>query len=447
MKNIKYTIILFCLLLSCNKLDVKPDLSRVVPSTLEDFQGILDNTMGSGFNNNYNSFGEIAAGDFFVAFEDFQSNFTPLTSEIYKWNIDKLEDPYFSDWNSSFSKILNCNIVLEGLENNFSTKIDETEVQNVKGQALFHRALSFYMLAQEFAPVYDNVNLDKPAIPLRTVSDININYPLSSVRETYKLIVEDLQKSVSLLPTTSKYKTRPSKAAAFGLLARVYLSMGDYSNSLQNADACLNIYSELLNYNYLSSNSDFPISQLNTEVIFQGSMLYDFLLSRNVLKVNQELLELYEQNDLRKEMFFFASTKGGSCGFKGNYNGLQQNNLFGGIATDEMFLIKAECHERLNNKEMALKTINALLENRYDKDTFLPIIISNGDNLLRRILQERRKQLVFRGLRWTDLRRLNKDPRFAVTLTRVLNGQTYSLPPNDPRYVFPIPKYVTTITY
>ena len=54
-------------------------------------------------------------------------------------------------------------------------------------------------------------------------------------------------------------------------------------------------------------------------------------------------------------------------------------------------------------------------------------------------LAERRKELIQRGLRWTDLRRLNLDPRFAVTIERVVQGATYQLLPNDLRYTFLIP--------
>jgi hypothetical protein len=53
-------------------------------------------------------------------------------------------------------------------------------------------------------------------------------------------------------------------------------------------------------------------------------------------------------------------------------------------------------------------------------------------------LAERRKELIYRGIRWSDLRRLNRDSRFGIILTKTLNGVTYSLLPNDKRYVLPI---------
>lgn len=433
----------FSLLFSCSKLEVKPDLSLVVPSTLEDFQGLMDNTL-TIFSLAHNMYGEIAANDFYVNHEDYQSNFTPLTSEIYKWNILELDDPFISDWDYQYGKISYSNIVLDGLAIYSSTLETGFDYNNIKGQALFHRAYSYYMLAEEFAPVYDVANVNLPAIPLRTSSDINLSYPLSSVSEVYSLIVEDLKEAAELLPEQSLYKTRPNKVAAYGLLARVYLAMDDYANALQYASASLAIYGTLLDFNLIDPDALYPIPQFNDEVIFHARLGYDHLLTRNVLKVYPEIIGLYDDIDLRKQILFFE-IEDGSYGFKGSYDGFNIYEPFGGIATDEILLIRAECHARLNNINPSLDDLNTLLANRYRAGQFVPVNSSNQEELLARVLLERRKELLYRGLRWTDLRRLNKDPKFAMTLQRELNGEVFTLPPNDPRYVFPIPSYVTTI--
>lgn len=64
----------------------------------------------------------------------------------------------------------------------------------------------------------------------------------------------------------------------------------------------------------------------------------------------------------------------------------------------------------------------------------------NAEEVLFAIITERRKELPFVGeIRWEDLKRLNKEERFQRTLKRVINGSTFTLPPNDKRYVLPIP--------
>jgi hypothetical protein len=73
----------------------------------------------------------------------------------------------------------------------------------------------------------------------------------------------------------------------------------------------------------------------------------------------------------------------------------------------------------------------------------MPITVSDPTELLGIILVERRKELLFRGTRLTDLKRLNQDSRFAVTLKRKLNGTLYELSPNDNRYIAQLPKIVT----
>jgi len=89
-----------------------------------------------------------------------------------------------------------------------------------------------------------------------------------------------------------------------------------------------------------------------------------------------------------------------------------------------------------------MRDLNTLLQNRWRAGVFTPVTATDADDALGKILAERRKELLFRGLRWTDLRRLNKEPRRALTLTRTVNGQVYTLLPNDVRYVYAIPSNV-----
>jgi hypothetical protein len=87
-----------------------------------------------------------------------------------------------------------------------------------------------------------------------------------------------------------------------------------------------------------------------------------------------------------------------------------------------------------------MNDLNILLLNRWKAGSFEPFTASTIEEALDKILAERRKELPFNAnLRWQDLRRLNKDPNRAITLKRELDGRTYILPPNDNRYVFPIP--------
>ena len=120
---------------------------------------------------------------------------------------------------------------------------------------------------------------------------------------------------------------------------------------------------------------------------------------------------------------------------KGGYNGT--NFAFTGLATDEMYLVRAESRAWAGDMNGALKDLNYLLLRRYKTGTFIPYTASTP-NLRDTILNERRKELPFRGVRWTDIRRLNLEDE-GITPIRILNGEKYTLPVNRPKYALPIP--------
>jgi starch-binding outer membrane protein, SusD/RagB family len=433
---------------SCRKtfLAAKPDNALVVPATVEDLQALLDNDAymngSSAQSQGGPSPGLLIAGtdDYFLP--DAVYNTLGLYSKnVYVWDKD---DPYgglspIVDWAAPYRVVFYANLALEQLAQISRGGAATADWDNVKGSALFFRAHSFFQLAQVFAAPYDKATAaSQQGIPLRLSADINEKISRASLQQTYQRIVADLEEAVPLLPVNPKYKTRPSKPAAYALLARTCLTMHNYQKAGLYADSCLRLYNTLLNYNTLNAASNNPFPGRNAEVIFHcllQSNPNQFYTPSNA-RVDTVLYGSYTANDLRRSLFF-RLRETGRYSFKGSYDG--SSSLFTGIAADEVYLIRAECLARAGNSTEALDYLNTLLATRWKTGTFIPFTAAGAEEALEIILRERRKELLMRGLRWTDLRRLNTDNRFALTLSRVVNGQAISLPPGDNRYTWPIP--------
>jgi uncharacterized protein with PhoU and TrkA domain len=110
-----------------------------------------------------------------------------------------------------------------------------------------------------------------------------------------------------------------------------------------------------------------------------------------------------------------------------------------------MILIRAECDARKGNIPDAMADLNSLLEKRYKTGTFVPLAINDSKEALKKILLERRKELVMRGLRWIDIKRLNKEDH-QITLIRKIEDQTYTILPNSDYYALPLPDDIIRIT-
>jgi hypothetical protein len=84
--------------------------------------------------------------------------------------------------------------------------------------------------------------------------------------------------------------------------------------------------------------------------------------------------------------------------------------------------------------------MQTLLEHRCVGNMVTVTIPQDKEDLLRWILLERRKELFGRGTRWTDLKRLNREPALQENLKRTYQGEDFELPANSSRYVFFIPE-------
>ena len=414
---------------SCKKyLAEKTNKKLVVPATLQDATAMMDTY---DLLARYYPSMPIESDDDCFFTDNYLNTANLFVRGNYVWEKEIYND---QEWVYAYQVVLNSNIVLQTLDNIPVNAGNVAEWNRVKGSALLFRAYAFYHVAQSYAaPYFKTTAAQQLGIPLRLDPDINSVSVRSSLEQTYRQIISDLDASVTVLPVQTSIVSRPNKAAAFGLLARTYLAMGDYPNAKLNADSCLSYKSTLIDYNTLNSAAANPLSVFNSEVILPSSLYV--ILNPPDMKIDSLLMTSYSTNDLRKSIFFQLNA--GQYNFKGSYNG--DPTAFSGIAVDEIYLTRAECNARMGNKDAALADLNTLLIKRFKTNTFVPVTATDANDALIKILMERRKELVQRGTRWTDLRRLNADPAFAKTLTRIINGQTYILPPNDPRYTMYFP--------
>ena len=439
-------IILMLTFMSCSKyLDKKPDNSVTVPTTLPDLQAILD------FSNNMNlqttpGFGESSADDYFIYEADYDS-YTTEAQKIYTWNRG---DYYFQNsWSRAYTPVFNANFCLDQLKKIPVTNGNILQWNNVKGSALFYRSYYFLDLLWDFAKAYDSASYNTDlGIVLRLTSDFNVPSKRSTVKECYDQVIGDTKEAVGYLPDYAINLLRPSKAAAYGLLARAYLFMRIYDSAFKYASLCLSLNHNLIDYNSDADISDsiganVPFKKFNKETVFYTEMDQDDLLNNSWIgKIDTLLYATYDSNDLRKTAYFAPVDN--YFKFKCIYTG-DISYYFTGIATDEIYLIKAECEARIGDFQSAMDDLNTLMVKRWKSGTFIPFTASGPADALTIILKERRKELIDRGLRWMDLKRYNVEGA-NIVLTRKMKGETFTLQPNANYYALPLPADIIKAT-
>lgn len=426
--------------LSCRKvdswLDIKPNKSDATPSTLRDYQALLDNDVT--MNSFYPFLGQVLSDDYYSTTAAWQGEFI-VSRNAYVWEPDIFAGNSSTDWTLPYTMISYANICLDGLK-----KIDRTESSrvmwdNIYGSAYFYRGLAYYYLLQEFTAPYDAATAETMlGLPLRTSPDVNLTAPRSTLKEAWAQVIADLTTSEKILSPSPGYLTRPSATAARAMLARVYLSMSDYTSAKLWADKVLEQPHSLLDFNTLNATPTYPLPTYqagNKEVLFYAIGAISQLHIVNGI-IDSTLYRSYAANDLRRSLYFRLT--GNTVNFRGQYSGVIYP--FHGIAMNELYLIRAEVNARSGQVSAAMADLNTLLVRRWKTGTFTPLTAATPQEALGKILEERRKELLFyANTRWDDLRRLNREPAFAKSIIRVINNQTITIAPGDKRYALLIP--------
>jgi hypothetical protein len=451
MKFKKFTTIIvlavFAVFSGCKKyLEAKSNKSLVVISNLQDLQSLLDNF--SDVNLASVSADEVSTDEYYLSDETFQALPFEQMRNMYTWQPYNLFYPYTNlpnDWTQVYTVVQKANTVLDNMHNVQRTVGNATAWDDIRGQALFLRAFAFSKGAAIWSLAYDSNTSDTElGISLRLTSNFNVKSTRSTVAQTYNQIISDTKTAASLLPNSTIHPYRACKAAAYGLLAKTYLAMRQYNLAGLYADSCLQINKTLVDFNNYDSTKYFPIEQFNKEIIYDtaeggvGSIPLVFVYA----KIDTNLFRSYDTNDLRKTLFF-RSNADGSVFFSGSYDG--SSTIFNGIATDEIYLIRAECYARSGNENQSMSDLNLVLEKRFKAGTFVPLTALNSNDALTKVLYERHKELIMRGTRWTDIKRLNKEGA-GISLKRNVNGNSYILPANNLRFALPLPDDIVSLS-
>lgn len=164
-----------------------------------------------------------------------------------------------ADYYSSYYNIIfRANVVLANLGVATGANVAQYE-----GEALFVRAYAYFNLVRLFGPIPLAKGLVLP-------TDLETAYTRVPVDEVYALIIADLVTAEANL-TNNSYKMRATKAAAQALLAKVYLTVGNYSAARTMCEKVM----ASGDYALESEFKDIFYAERNSEVIFAVEFISD----------------------------------------------------------------------------------------------------------------------------------------------------------------------------
>lgn len=372
-------------------------------------------------------------------------------------------------WNGEYRKILHANIIMENLP---KVTGGATQKRQLEADARLARAFSLWILADAYCLPWSESNANEPGLPLKLSSDYGESVKRATLRETYNFIENELLGVIDLAwdDVNPSLPWRASKRAAEGMLSRLYLQMNMMDKSLEFSNKALStIVATLVDLNTLKAGNPqtlppLPLATLNYSELNDwgpAQHLYwkEFLYTRLYYTSSQwnmpseALIALYDQdNDMRFKWFMVPNS---NRRFLILSPSIYRYTIFNdgrylpiGPTVAEMLLNKAEVHARKGEVQPALDAVNQLRLKRMK--TALPLTATNGAEALRKILEERRRELPF-TMRWSDIRRfsVNEDPTDDVTVSHVFfeindrtvntsSTKTYTLPVGSKRYAVPI---------
>lgn len=345
-----------------------------------------------------------------------------------------------------------------------ATECTQDKRNMLESQGRLLRDISYFHLAHYFADQYDKTTLNKLCVPLVTSSSSTAPSPQVTIKEMFDFLVKDLKAAIPYLPTTAENMYHPTKAAGYGMLARVYLTMGEYDLALENAEEALKLNDKLFSWvdYYMADKARFDdpasyitslapgydnIERTNIEnYVFKYSSMYFYSgNSGTSYSLPVERAALFEKGDTRLLTHWKTRTTASLGTFFSGIYAVEPNK--GGMRSAEMYYIKAECLARkggADNISKAMDCVNTVRKTRILPAYYQPITATSTHEAVVKIMADKANEYIQSIVSFSDRRRLNKDPEYATTLTKTIAGVTYTLKPDSHLWIMPFPLEATS---
>jgi tetratricopeptide (TPR) repeat protein len=472
-KNIQYIFLLLLILLAagCKKFtDVLPRGISVAKTTT-DFRKLLDDVDNQRYQYSLaqvSAYVDIISDDVYADSTKWLSWTTTRqhVNALYAFEPQVWLYPTLADdvnWKNQYYIIsLIGTIIIE-----LKKVTDNPQLKSqLESEARVHRAYAYLNLVNIYGKHYNAATASSdPGVPM--YEDATSLPPLvrQPVQKVYDYVLNELKSAVPGLPDNfDTYTHRPSKAAAYAILARAYLYMGKYTEALDYAEKSLAINNYLHDYNTLYTGADY-INNLNgmrrnsdREVLLHKTTSKGFLLNNYMILDSASFNKLYPgftqvgsvttNYDLRRTLKFTGFNAAGSITGKTLTYSVSYNNWYKTdgsnssaadnihIGTPEMYLVRAEANARLNKLQKALDDVNLIRSKRFKTGTHVPVTLADlgadPAKVLNEVLLERRRELYGKELRLFDIKRLH------LPVTHYISSRRLDLPADDPKLLWPI---------
>lgn len=456
MKKIIISLISILLFAACDSyVDIVPK-GNTIPTTVDDLEKLMTNgSMANsgttyGFTDvSYNIvFFDVISDDYNVPQDPNNAYYNVCKSMSSIFNTATWTDYIYGaaeddrNWNGLYKSNYVVNYILDNID---MVEDGVTYQRNeVKGQALVHRAMNYFLLTCLYGKQYNaSTSASDLAVPLVVHADINAQLPRATVKECYDQILSDLYHAIELLKVkVPKYNNIPGLATAYALRSRVYLWMQDYDKAYEDAKESLSMRSEILDYNNLQQAMPgipaYGIIGYDTNVQTNSEVLYSRYLTESLRDTPSDKLMsiINTDKDLRYKLFISDLAMSGitePC--------LWTRKHHSGIDISEVWLTKAEAALRKSSPDAAesKEALEYVRKNRYDAATYQPYQPTDDADLLQEILRERRREILFTEMAFIDHKRQNADPATAHPMSRTIYGKEYTMAVDDPHWQLAIP--------